>query len=607
MKNLLARILNTNIEMLTKASDNTASHYENQVWLRAVVPARPMATEIGWVGGNPALPDPFHWPGRGGQPYQFLCQINCASLPPALWGGLGPRTGWLAFFMASSGNIDVKVIYAPQLGPERRNEDAWHRSATGLHWVDEKYDALLGPPPRWGLDFVHPADGVSGVPDRLRRRPSADDIFSLAVAGHRPVSRETFEALLEEALSQSRKSVAYLDDLARQQNASLKSPHPELPAALKEMTDTADRLSDALNSSGVTQPFSLRSWLSHAGLIFRIRELEDEVSLQQGKSFLTVVRKADIALANGQGMLAGVAMAPHFSADGAQGRRHADLMQLVGDLERDLENDPRIPPREPGASSDVAAWLAYREKFAREWNGYADRVRRIRKLYYAFWADNAEIIVPRTKRSLMAPPPDTLEKALARADSARQWAVDQLNRLENAGPEAQRKLAELRRRRMEAETLITQLEGARQRLGERRPEAVFNPDEWTAYYQLLDEKEARQALPRYWSTTYRILLSEAAKRLYASNPDALSPAVRQSLEAEWAFDAEQGTLQIGGTPRGWCATFVENKPSSVVLLQLPTNNLTHFTCGDVSDLVVSISRTDLERHNFATARVDVSN
>ncbi|QIG47504.1 DUF1963 domain-containing protein [Nordella sp. HKS 07] len=606
MKNLLARFLNHNIEMLAKAPDNAASHYDNEVWLRAVVPARPITTEIGWVGGNPALPAPFHWPSRGGQPYQFLCQINCASLPSALWGGLGPRTGWLAFFMASSGQIDAKVIYAAQLGPERRNEDAWRKSATGLHWVDGKYDALLGAPPRWGLDFVYPADGRSGVPDRLRRRPHADDTFSVAATGHRPVSWETFDLLLEEALSQSKKSTAHLDDLARQQNASLKPPHPDMMAALKEMIETADRLSDALKASETPQPFSLQSWLSHAGLIFRLRELDDEVSLQRGESFLTVVRKADIALANGQGTLAGRLQTPHFSADSAQGRRHADLMQLVCNVERDLNKDPMVPPHGPGAS-DVAAWLAYREKYSREWAAYAGRVRHIRKLYYAFWADNAETIVPRTKRSLMAPPPDTLEKALARADSSRQWAVDRLTSLENGGPDAQQKLSDYQRRRTEAEMLITQLEGVRQRGHQRRREAAFDPDEWTASYRLLDEKEARQVLPRYWSTTYRILRSEAAKRLYASDPDSLSLAVRQALEAEWAFDAEQGTLQIGGTPRGWCVTYIENKPDSVVLLQFPTNNLTHFTCGDVSDLVVSISRTDLERQNFAAARVDISN
>ncbi|KRQ12900.1 hypothetical protein AOQ73_03265 [Bradyrhizobium pachyrhizi] len=146
--------------MLAKASnEDPAAHDRNAVWLRAAIPARPAAAEIGWIGGNPKLPDPFQWPGRDGQPYQFLCQINCASLPPSLWGGVGPRAGWLAFFAAVSGRIDVKVIHQPTLGPQRGNERAWQKSATGLYWVDDKYDGLLAPPPRWPLDFVHPVDG----------------------------------------------------------------------------------------------------------------------------------------------------------------------------------------------------------------------------------------------------------------------------------------------------------------------------------------------------------------------------------------------------------------------------------------------------------------
>ena len=87
----------------------------------------------------------------------------------------------------------------------------------------------------------------------------------------------------------------------------------------------------------------------------------------------------------------------------------------------------------------------------------------------------------------------------------------------------------------------------------------------------------------------------------------MSPVVRSSLEAAWTFDAEQATLQIGGMPRAWCADFIENKPESVMLLQVPTNNFTYFIWGDVNDLVVSISRSDLERHNFGNVRVDVSN
>jgi hypothetical protein len=43
-------------------------------------------------------------------------------------------------------------------------------------------------------------------------------------------------------------------------------------------------------------------WLSHADLIFRIRELGNEVVLQHGASPLAVAEKREIELANGQGL-----------------------------------------------------------------------------------------------------------------------------------------------------------------------------------------------------------------------------------------------------------------------------------------------------------------
>ena len=202
MKDFLASFLNYNTEMLAKASDkDLADHYRNEVWLRASISARPHGPEESWIGGNPKLPDPFRWPSRDGQPYQFLCQINCATLPKELWGGLGPRTGWLAFFSTISGRIDVKVIYAPQLGPERKCENAWHKSCSTLYHLDDGYDSILLPRPRWPLEFVVPAAGERIPPDRLRKRPFDGEAFSTADPKHQPSSWQTLELLVRAALS----------------------------------------------------------------------------------------------------------------------------------------------------------------------------------------------------------------------------------------------------------------------------------------------------------------------------------------------------------------------------------------------------------------------
>ncbi|MBB99027.1 MAG: hypothetical protein CML67_05765 [Rhodobacteraceae bacterium] len=53
----------------------------------------------GWFGGAPKLPAKTKWPHIDDEPLRFLCQIDLSKLPRRLWGGVGPRHGWLAFFV----------------------------------------------------------------------------------------------------------------------------------------------------------------------------------------------------------------------------------------------------------------------------------------------------------------------------------------------------------------------------------------------------------------------------------------------------------------------------------------------------------------------------
>src|SRR3546814_9625075 len=50
------------------------------------------------VCSSDLLPAAAPWPTIDGREGDFIAQIACADLPPMLWDGLGPRTGWLAFF-----------------------------------------------------------------------------------------------------------------------------------------------------------------------------------------------------------------------------------------------------------------------------------------------------------------------------------------------------------------------------------------------------------------------------------------------------------------------------------------------------------------------------
>src|SRR5262249_24518422 len=63
--------------------------------LRLIVPLAAGEDYRSWLGGCPHLPDPFSWPQRDGKPLHFVGQIDCAALPPGIWGDLAQEpAGW---------------------------------------------------------------------------------------------------------------------------------------------------------------------------------------------------------------------------------------------------------------------------------------------------------------------------------------------------------------------------------------------------------------------------------------------------------------------------------------------------------------------------------
>lgn len=100
--------------------------------LRRQVPVRD-GPPRSWLGGLPMMPEGMEWPrgidaenpAQGEIPLHFLAQIACEDLPADLWGGLGPRTGWLLFFInPNNATADTegsrRVLWTTELGSERQ-------------------------------------------------------------------------------------------------------------------------------------------------------------------------------------------------------------------------------------------------------------------------------------------------------------------------------------------------------------------------------------------------------------------------------------------------------------------------------------------------------
>jgi len=102
------------------------------VVLRRQIPPRFDEPLRSWLGGLPCMPEAVDWPrsisseypDRGERPLHFVAQICCADLPQELWGGLGPREGWLLLFVdpnqgCPGGDDALQVIHTLELGAER--------------------------------------------------------------------------------------------------------------------------------------------------------------------------------------------------------------------------------------------------------------------------------------------------------------------------------------------------------------------------------------------------------------------------------------------------------------------------------------------------------
>ncbi len=105
------------------------------VALRRQIPVDHETPATSWLGGWPRMPTYVRWPAnlypndrmRGTVPLHFVAQIDCAALPDNLWGGLGPRKGWLLLFIdAGEDNLDktrvggrpVQVLHVGERRPQ---------------------------------------------------------------------------------------------------------------------------------------------------------------------------------------------------------------------------------------------------------------------------------------------------------------------------------------------------------------------------------------------------------------------------------------------------------------------------------------------------------
>jgi uncharacterized protein YwqG len=144
------------------------------VVMRRQVPIRFDEEARSWIGGLPRMPVGTEWPrAKPKKPLHFVAQINCADLPPELWGGLGPREGWLLLFADIEALTDqikrpfARVIHVAEPGPEAAPPSGLYWARNNLGDVSRLKGTLLGAQRRhfrqWPVDLISVAADTSAL------------------------------------------------------------------------------------------------------------------------------------------------------------------------------------------------------------------------------------------------------------------------------------------------------------------------------------------------------------------------------------------------------------------------------------------------------------
>jgi uncharacterized protein YwqG len=200
------------------------------VVLRKQIPPRDEPPRS-WIGGLPMMPEDIAWPrwvneDKGGdeeEPAHFICQIALADCHPDLWGGLGPREGWLLLFANSNHHEgNYKFVYTRELGPERAPPADIGPIHDGTYTGQTTWVARETVYPRFPVDLV-------SMPNRTYERDgvihaSPENLDQLLYEGEAVGQNEPYRDLKQPftwgcvALA-ARAAIAAMDDARSQANS----------------------------------------------------------------------------------------------------------------------------------------------------------------------------------------------------------------------------------------------------------------------------------------------------------------------------------------------------------------------------------------------------
>lgn len=248
------------------------------------IPLRDVQHPRSWLGGTPAMAEHIPWPEIDGRSANFLAQICCADLPADLWDGLGPRDGWLAFFIHPT-DYAVHVLHLSEMGPWRQGPESLDIDGWSITLPYAKSHLMpIKAWPRWPVDLVSVRPGDPD-PRREGRSEAIHEIyrqgFDLVSPEHRPFDRATTLGMLEIAEARLVEHLAtdQITPLKQQLDQALKSLEvaeaaSEPPSYLGELRERAATLPALIEARTKGQPM-------FEAALARVRSLAGRINADQ--------------------------------------------------------------------------------------------------------------------------------------------------------------------------------------------------------------------------------------------------------------------------------------------------------------------------------------
>jgi hypothetical protein len=593
------------IDVATSEETTDAPHFKVAARLEPLVPIPDGHMLRSWIGGNPRLPDPFVWPERGGVPYYFLAQVDCSELPEDLWGGRGPRTGWLAFFCSGEGKIASKAVHTATLGPERQ------APAGQAGWLYHDHDAK-----RCGLDNMFNASPewpvrVMGMEAKPESRPSSDENptyrkeIDLTLPEYQPHSWATAQVLLVAARHHVSEVLATVRNARTKRQVALAAGN----GLAQQTSDEAKDLLQKLTQNRST--FTAADWAPVAQAAKQWRRMELEQALK-GPAVFT-------------GLFYGLGhsswpMRNHLEKTGRKdSREHAQLSAINAsstETSKALGGGRRI-----GIADDLSAWADFKAENPEEWQRLAQKLREDFAVVDSICsAQPGPLPIDQHSTSwgsLQAPfswpqSADEAEKLLQFVINRCNYSITQQNKLAAEAPE-------------QVMRNDTQIEGAERALsklddiiGNVKSDALtnaFGPRRWHTVFAELSRVNLTShdgaALPLLntgrWKQSYVNFRAKLAAGDYSKSPSSLPAAQRDFLETHWGWSAQRETAKLGGMPEGWSYEVYENTKTVAVLFEAPSCDLMGWHFGDVNSFVATIGLDALAKGDFSSTGADITN